>query len=377
MSESARKLHQTPHQGVFHVTGGGSLLLSDLLTEPGASATLLAASVPYATTALTQLIGKNPHRSSSAGTARALAMAAWQQARALAPAQGQLFGFGCTAALATNRPKRGAHRAHLAVQTLGTTNTLSFVFDKSDTDREREETKIVELAYLLLQETLAIQLGASDEHASQPEDLSNTISKSPAPPNWQALYNGKVGKVLASANTKAPRQPTLLMPGSFNPLHNGHMAMAAYASTRYAQPVDFELSVHNVDKPSLDYADLQLRTQQFADHTLWLTGLPTFLDKAREFPGVTFLVGADTALRIGQTKYYRSESAMHAAIEEMASLETQYLVFGRAQRNRFASLDDLDLPPALRALCTGVSESDFRLDLSSTQLRETSATQAD
>jgi len=377
VSESARKLHQTPHQGVFHVTGGGSLLLSDLLTEPGASATLLAASVPYATTALTQLIGNNPHQASSAGTARALAMAAWQQARALAPGQDNLFGFGCTAALATNRPKRGAHRVHLAVQTLGTTNTLSFFFDKSDTDREREETKIVELAYLLLQETLAVELAAYDEPVLHREALTQTVVKNAAPQNWQTLYSGEISKIRAGANTKDPTRPTLLMPGSFNPLHKGHVAMATYAARRYDQPVDFELSVHNVDKPSLDYADLKLRTQQFADHNLWLTGLPTFLDKAREFPGVTFLVGTDTAQRIGQAKYYDSVSAMNAAIDEMANLGTQYLVFGRAQRKRFLSLSDLDLPPALRALCTGVSESDFRLDLSSTQLRDTSAEQAD
>ena len=188
MSASARQLHAAPAKGVFNVTSGGSLLLSDLLTEPGASTTVLAASVPYAESARNQLIGKSLHNACSVGTARALAMAAWQQAKKLAPDHADLFGFGCTAALATNRPKRGDHRVHLAVQTATTTNTLSFVFDKADTDRLREETRIVELAYLLLQETLGIELTAARDH----ERLALSIIKSVAKPNWQALYTGEL-----------------------------------------------------------------------------------------------------------------------------------------------------------------------------------------
>ena len=40
------RLHADPRKGVFVVTGGGSLLLSDLMTVPGASATVLEATVP-------------------------------------------------------------------------------------------------------------------------------------------------------------------------------------------------------------------------------------------------------------------------------------------------------------------------------------------
>ena len=39
-------IHALPARGVFHVTGGGSLILSDLLCVPGASNTVLEASVP-------------------------------------------------------------------------------------------------------------------------------------------------------------------------------------------------------------------------------------------------------------------------------------------------------------------------------------------
>ena len=42
-----QQLHESPHQLVLAVTGGGSLAISGLLTRPGASATVLEAVVPY------------------------------------------------------------------------------------------------------------------------------------------------------------------------------------------------------------------------------------------------------------------------------------------------------------------------------------------
>lgn len=354
--------------GVFNVTGGGSLLVADLFTEPGASATMLAASIPYAAQALTQLIGKNPHSASSVGTARALAMAGWQQARELVLEHTDLFGFGCTAALATNRPKRGSHRVHLAVQTLHATHTLSVHFDKTDTDRMREETAIIDLAYLLIQEALGVELHPDSRYQTYKKDIVTHAAQ----PQWRKLYNGEIHSTPAGNSV---HKPTLLLPGSFNPLHEGHIAMAQYAAQRLQQDVHFELSVRNVDKPSIDYADLMQRTAQFRtntmqDHALWLTGLPTFLEKSREFPGTTFLVGADTAERIGQEKYYDGKQALGAALEEMANLEIRFLVFGRSHNGRFQTLDELDLPAKFRSLCDGVSEKDFRLDLSSTSLRD-------
>ena len=44
------------------VTGGGTLLLADLLTVPGASATVLDARIPYANAALAEFIGAVPEQ---------------------------------------------------------------------------------------------------------------------------------------------------------------------------------------------------------------------------------------------------------------------------------------------------------------------------
>ena len=63
------EIHRAPQQGVFYVTGGGSLLVSDLLTVPGASNTVLEAQVPYASEALTDMVGPDDIGACSDGTA--------------------------------------------------------------------------------------------------------------------------------------------------------------------------------------------------------------------------------------------------------------------------------------------------------------------
>ena len=103
-----------------------------------------------------------------------------------------------------------------------------------------------------------------------------------------------------------------------------------------------------------------------------LTTAPTFAEKARLFPRATFVVGADTIRRIGDPQYYNNQIAvMVRKIEAIAVAGCRFLVFGRVNSHgSFATLDRLQLPAALAALCEEVPEADYRCDLSSTELRQ-------
>jgi hypothetical protein len=170
----------------------------------------------------------------------------------------------------------------------------------------------------------------------------------------------------------APPLPEAILSGSFNPFHQGHQALGVVATQRLGLDVDFELSISNVDKPELDAAEVAKRLTQFRSHfAVWVTRAPTFIEKARLFPGVVMVVGYDTARRILDPQYYRGDARLRdAALRFLRDRDCSFLVAGRADPNgTFLGLDDLDIPPEGDGIFDGLSESEFRLDVSSTELR--------
>jgi hypothetical protein len=172
---------------------------------------------------------------------------------------------------------------------------------------------------------------------------------------------------MASEQNEAP----ILFPGAFNPPHWGHERMAEVAAERYGRPVTFELSIANVDKPPLDFIEIAGRLEQLAGRRVLLTRAATFVEKARLVPGGVFIVGADTLLRIANSRYYGGDLARRdMAIAELAALDCRFLVFGRSVDGRFQSLPALNLPGGLHAMCDDVSESTFHANVSSSELRD-------
>lgn len=352
MSDRAAAFHATPPIGVFLITGGGAKFIEELMGTPGASSSVLDLQIPYAYPALEQLLGRAPEQACSALTARQMAVTAFTRAQHLAPDQTHRFGFGLTASLATNRTKKGQHRAFWAIQLADRTNEYSALFDA---DRETEEGALNEFIWASLNHCLF-------DHA-----LSHDITahSSGAHPEWSSLLSADPHRIcIGTHNGHA------LLPGSFNPLHDGHREMRRVGEAIAGKPVAYEITVRNADKPGLDLLSLQERLPQFETTPVWITNTPTFSEKAELFPGATFLLGVDTIRRLGMQKFYQNDARrMGEALDRLAALNTQFIVFGRVDGDQFISLEDLDLPATLRERCTAVSEDVFRNDLSSTALR--------
>ncbi|MCZ6658383.1 MAG: CinA family protein [Gammaproteobacteria bacterium] len=346
-STRARRLHSSPWQGVLYVTGGGAELLSEILATEGASRTVLEASVPYSERSLTELLGGSPDQACSATTARAMAMTAFQRARTLGASQP--FGFASTASLATDRAKRGSHRVHIAIQTADSTLQSRFELTGS---RTAQEAELVEIAWRAINQGLGLEA-----------TLGSPLQTVTATAAWRELVLGNFVKTVTGEH-----DGKLLFPGSFNPLHDGHQNMMVVAETKLGLSGAFELSIENPDKPLLDYFEIRERLAQFR-HPVWLTRLSTFTQKAQNFPNATFIVGVDTLIRIADAKYYGGVSERDKQVAQMIDQGTRFLVFGRTIDDAYRSIADFDLPQGLLQLCEEVTEQEFRLDISSTDLR--------
>src|SRR5437868_3232769 len=97
---------EAPYRYVLALTGGGAAAAAQLLNVPGGSRTLLEVVIPYGENALAEFLGRTPEQFCSPATGLALARRALERARSLAPGQ-EVAGVGCTASLATDRPKKG------------------------------------------------------------------------------------------------------------------------------------------------------------------------------------------------------------------------------------------------------------------------------
>ncbi len=366
-----QQIHDSGSQFVLAITGGGSGAIAEVLGVPGGSRSLIEAVVPYSAAALAAWLRAKPEQFCSDRTARAMAMAAYVRGQILGADMTTLAGIGCTASLASDRPKHGDHRVFVAWQTQRASVAARVTLDKGRRTRTQEES----LAALLVLNAIADACGV----AAMPVSLTDTeplhITRHDAPQPWQDLWSGRIDRH-AQGPDFTLTAPRAIFPGAFNPLHHGHQRMAEISRQRLGSPVAFELSVFNVDKPPLDYLEVSQRLAQFpSDQTVWLTRVPMFAEKADLFPGATFVVGADTIVRIADPKYYGGNpAARDAALAHITGQGCKFLVFGRlvdgGPNGQFQSLAGLTLPDSLRSICQEVPAATFREDVSSTALRQ-------
>jgi nicotinic acid mononucleotide adenylyltransferase/nicotinamide mononucleotide (NMN) deamidase PncC len=383
LPDSARLIEALERVGVRLVivsSGGGSLAISRLVTTPGASGVVVEALVPYAREAIDRLLGGPQESYCAPRTARRLAMAAWQRARQCDAAADRAVGVAVSAALRSREPKRGDHRVVVAVQTLAATLTLEVVLEKGLRTRAEEE----EVAAALVLDALAAECGGAAAAGAVPLRPGETVRRDrvEAAADWRRIMAGE-RRVAPGSDACAgePKAGALVFPGSFDPLHEGHRLMARIAEEVAERPVEWELSVANVDKPPLDYAEIRDRAAQFsaradgaATMPLWLTRAATFLEKLAVFPEGTFVMGADTYVRLADPRYYGgSDEAAAAAVATIAREARGLIVFGRVKDGVFQDPAHLDVPQALRDVTYFVSQREFRLDVSSTELRRAAA----
>lgn len=368
-------IHSKPSRVMLVAAGAGSQALAWLLGVPGASRTLLEALIPYNESSFDEFLGHKPDQYVAAETAGLLAGRAINRAAHLYNGEEAIVGLSCTATIVTDRPKRGPHRAHVVFWTKERIVHQHLHLAKGARDRPGEEELVSRLIINSLldafevAERLPLELVEHDELIREVQDSAGELKQ---------LFQGQINYFSLAPAGIIRRQsaPPVLLAGSFNPLHQGHVGLAETASAILNQPVTYELTAVNADKPRLSQEETLDRLIQFAGcQEIIVTNAPTFLDKSRLFPGATFVVGYDTASRVLMPRFYGgSEAQLIAALAEISRLSCKFLVAGRSGEDGYFHLAaDLPIPGGFEELFQPIPAEQFRLDISSTELRKNAA----
>lgn len=367
-----KTIHDHAMRLVMVTAGAGTQALSWLLGVAGASRTLIEALVPYDAAASNEFLGQIPKQYVSSEVARLMAGRAFTRARWLGQPDERVIGLACTATIITDRPKRGQHRAYIATWQNEHVRAYNLILCKGARDRAGEEEMVSRvmlnaLAHAYgLEERLEVSFVEGDKLEVEERDLTVAAAKLHQHDiHYFALTDD--GQVQENGRT-----PLLILPGSFYPLHEGHLGLARVASNMLNRPIAFELSALNVDKPPLEPEKVLDRLAQFAGRwPVIASNAPTFLEKAHCFPGATFVVGYDTAERILQPRYYHNSTAeMTTALETIRHQGCRFLVAGRRNNDgRFQDASHLPVPLAFADLFAYIPADHFRVDISSTELR--------
>jgi hypothetical protein len=112
-----------------------------------------------------------------------------------------------------------------------------------------------------------------------------------------------------------------------------------------------------------------------ADNRVAITRAATFFEKAQLFPHSLFVIGYDTAARILDPAYYpaKSSEAMLDSLRHIKHQHCRFLVGCRLQDQTLHTLHNLTIPEEFNTIFEAVPVEQFRVDISSTILRNQQA----
>lgn len=344
-------------------TGAGAGIQQALWETPGSSSYLSGGSFPYRPEETEELLGFKPKSWASQDTAIDLASAAYMKAFSFGGKNP--IGVGLTASVASETEHRGDHRCHICLISNDRVDILNHILVKGvGAEARLTDGKLCDaMALAMLNESLDPVSDSLHAHKKDFEQLA-----------LDRFLEHPFFGVDGTRHTTLPNKRYALMSGAYNPPHEGHYGIQNTFESLSNRRVVYEITANPPHKTAVSVQELLQRASMLRGHDRFFTwSKPMYLDKARAYPGVPLVLGADAMLRILDPKWGVDPVK---AIEEFHTLGTEFYVNGRVINGAFISASDimhhaeatLDLTVASR-LGEIMHTLEGRYDISSTELR--------
>lgn len=341
-------------------TGAGAGAQNEIWKTPGCSAYFAGACFPYGEDQLEEFIGYRPEKFVSANIAIEMAMVAYQ--RAWRNSSDDAIGIGCTAAVATNRLRKGDYVSYMARCDDDGVHLHTMYLSAS----EGKEARISH-GNAVSHNINAMAFNVNVSNKTQVIDVTTDAIKLLLARPYFAFDGRRLpeseltSQVICPATDSSEKVCRAIYPGAFNPAHEGHKAIAKKTHAV------FNIEINPPHKGQLSVAEILQRLKGLRHHdTILTSGCPLYVDKSDRFNNHPIVMGADAFLRMLDPKWGPEPKAL---LNRFSQNGTKIMVFGREINGKWVSADEAISRVPESASCYDLVPVDGRWDISSTQLR--------
>ena len=153
-----KKLHNNPYKLISVITGAGVTAITDMLSVPGASKTVLEVIVPYSKSALEFYKNAPIINHVSVKESQELALLAYRRGKNYIKNNEDYIAISCTAAISTIPQRKGEDRAHISWTNGKEIKSVSIYLSKMFRSRISQERLISDLIINSIAESFGIDL---------------------------------------------------------------------------------------------------------------------------------------------------------------------------------------------------------------------------